>query len=87
MQLLFVFLITSDQLAIRQLFNPVTKCMPLVEFVVPPALMNISQNLIVEHDCSLLVVRRGKKLDHLPPVFFVIGLKVFIPVVVENVNC
>ena len=76
MQLLFVFLITGDQLAIRKLFNPVTECMPLIELMVPPALMNVGQNLIVEHDCSFLVVGRGEKLDHLPPVFLVFGFEV-----------
>lgn len=68
------------------LIDPVTESMPLIEFVVPPALMNIGQNLIIEHDCSFLVVRRGEELDYLPPVFFVFGLKILIPVIVENVN-
>ena len=76
MQLLFVFLITRNNLTVRQLFNPVTEGMPLVEFVVPPALMNIGQNLIVEHDCSFLVIGRGEELDHLPPVFLVFGFEV-----------
>lgn len=67
MQLLFVFLITSDQLAIRKLFNPVTERMPLVELVVPPAFVNISQNLIIQHDRPSLVVRAREELDHLPP--------------------
>ena len=50
--------------------------MPLVEFVVLPAFIDVSQHFIVEHDRTFLVVAARKKLNHLPPVFFVFGFEI-----------
>ena len=50
-------LFASNQLRIRQALNPVTERMPLVELVVPTGLIDVRQDLIVQHDRSLLVVR------------------------------
>ena len=33
----------------------------------PTGFVDVGQYLIVEHDCSPLVVRGGEELDHLPP--------------------
>lgn len=55
-----VLLIASNNLTIRQLFNPVAECTPLVQLMVPPALINIGQNLIIEHNRPFLVVRAWK---------------------------
>ena len=68
----------GNQRRIRQSLNPVAEGMPLVELMVPSALVDVGQYLIVEHDCSPLVVRGGEELDHLPPVFLVFGFEVFL---------
>lgn len=85
MQLLFVFLIASNQLAIRQLFNPVTEGMPLVELMVAPALVDVGQHFIVEHDRPPLVIGRGEELDHLPPVSLVLSFEVFFAIIIKDI--
>ena len=40
--------------------------MPLVQLMVTPALINVGQHLIVEHDRSFLAVRRGEERNIIP---------------------
>ena len=44
----------GNQLRIWQFFDPVTKRLPLIQFMVFPAVINIGQNLIVEHERRFL---------------------------------
>ena len=50
--------------------------MPLIELMVTTGLVDVRQNLIVQHDRPLLVVRTGEKLDHLPPwdLWIIVGI-------------
>lgn len=59
--------ITGDDLAVRQTLNPAAEFPPLVQLVVAPMLVDVGQNLIIQHNRPLLVVAGGKKLNHLPP--------------------
>ena len=86
----------GNQRRIRQTFNPVAKCMPFIELVMPTGFVDIGQNLIVQHDRPFLIVRARKKLDHLPPnilggeagIFLSLRrYKIFSPVIIEDVNC
>ena len=43
---------------------------PLIKFMVPTRLINISQDLVIKHDRPFLVIRARKQLDHLPPNIF-----------------
>ena len=76
----------SNQLTVRQTLDPVTEGVPFIQLMVPPALVNIGQHFIVEHDRSPLVVGGREKLDHLPPVFLVFGFEVFFTVMVKDIG-
>ena len=67
--------IAGDDLAVWQALDPAAKFPPFVQLVVAPVLVDVGQNLIVQHDRSLLVVAGGEELNHLPPVELVLGIK------------
>ena len=61
--------------------------MPLVELMVPTGLVDVCQNLVVQQHRPFLVVGARKKLDELPPVDLVAGLKELLAVIIQDVYC
>ena len=70
----------SNQLTVRQTLDPVAEGVPLIQLVIPPALVDIGQHFIVEHDRSPLVVGGREKLNHLPPILFDMIFSKLIPI-------
>lgn len=69
--------IAGDDLTVGQALNPLADLPPLIQLVVAPVLVDIGQDLVVQHDRPLLVVAGGKKLNHLPPVLLLAFSKLF----------
>ena len=61
--------------------------MPLVELMVLTGFVDVCQNLVVQQHRPLLVIRARQKLDELPPVDLVAGLKELLAVIIQDVYC
>lgn len=61
--------------------------MPLVELVVPARVVDVAQHRVIQIPRPALVVAARKKLDHLPPVCFVLRVKELLAVIIQDVYC
>ena len=59
--------------------------MPLIELVVPTRVVYVAQNRVVQIPRPALVVAGREKLDELPPVDLVAGLKELLAVIIQDV--
>jgi hypothetical protein len=58
----------------------------LASAIVRCCLINIRQNLVIEHNRPFLVVRAREKLDYLAPVFFVFAIEVLSTILIQHIN-
>ena len=74
---IFLYLVRYE-FSIRKILNPLTKYVPLIEFMITTRFINIRKYLVVQHYGAALIVRGWKQLDELPPaIFFGIHLSKF----------
>nr|DAV74530.1 MAG TPA: hypothetical protein [Caudoviricetes sp.] len=76
-----------DKFRIGKGFYPIAQRVPFVQLVILPGVVDVLQHGIIELHRAPLVEAGWEKLDKLPPVFLVVGLKELLAVIIQDVYC